>query len=108
MHVCRSVSKSIDYSNLKQNREHFQLQLKNRFSALEFHNLEEYNENLTEIIAQEAENAGGRQGRQPRNVISDKTKELIKRRKEMSMRSEEDRKICKDLQKEINKERRKR
>ena len=105
--MIRSVSKSIDCSNLKQNRENFQLQLKNRFSVLEFHNLKEYNENLTEIIAQEAENVGGRQGGQPRNVISDKTKELIKRRKEMSIQSEEDRKICKDLQKEINKERRK-
>ena len=101
-----SVNKNINYSNLKQNREKFQLQLRNRFSLLEVHNLEEYNENLTEIIAQEAENVGGHQRGQPRNEASDRTKELIKRRKEITMRSEEDRKICKDLQKEINKERR--
>ena len=57
--MIRSVNKKVNYNNLKQNTEKFQLQLKNRFSVLEIHNLEEYNENLAEIVAQEAKNVGG-------------------------------------------------
>ena len=74
----------VDTQMIGTKKNTFQLELKNRFTALEEHDdMDSLNKNLTEIIQQSAMSIAKQTKRQKKPKISSPTKALMKKRREM-------------------------
>lgn len=102
--LVKPVEKPDNKVVMKKEKE-FQLEIKNRFEALEKteKNIETTNEELTEIIMKAALEIGGREPRTENRKLSNKTRGLIQKRKELIIKTDRDRIEASELGKAINK-----
>jgi hypothetical protein len=105
----------VDYVKLHANKAEFQIQLRNRFSALDNHSddVNSYNRELTQIVVDTAYSiAGCKKQHQKVDKLTDSTRQLLKRRREMKPKLQPKDKIeyvelCKTIRKQMREEIRK-
>ncbi|XP_072033242.1 uncharacterized protein [Amphiura filiformis] len=84
--LLRPKHRKADLENLKTKKEEFQLELKNRFQTLqeqEDTDLDSWNDQLVDIIQESALKVAGRARKEKESKISDSTKQLLEKRRNM-------------------------
>ncbi|XP_072016969.1 uncharacterized protein [Amphiura filiformis] len=84
--LLRPKHRKADLENLKTKKEEFQLELKNRFQALqekEDTDLDNWNDQLLDIIEESALQVAGKARKEKESKISDSTKQLLEKRRYM-------------------------
>ena len=109
--LVKSKTPKIDYIALKARQELFQIELRNKFHELQVveDDVEDYNNNLIAIINEAAKSIAG--SRKPVKIdkISDSTKDMLRRRREMKQNGTKYGKIeyielCKTVRKKMREE----
>ena len=101
------LRKKINTPAVREKSEEFSLMIQNRFSQLSDEvgeDKEIMNENITTIIHESALEVGGRVPKRNQGKLSQNTKNLIKKRMELKMKSRRDEIELAELSKTINKE----
>ena len=73
----------LDTIILKENQQKFQLQLKNKFEALQCQNIDSWNEEITNIIQDSAIETAGKKKKEKSSKLSDDTKKLREKRRKL-------------------------
>ena len=101
--LVRSVKPNL--CKLKERTEEFSLAIQNRYSQLEEsdESIEEMNDNFTKIVIEESLRVAGKFGKNTRSKLSEETKDLLKKRRNMVVRTDRDKIEAAELSKTINK-----
>ena len=101
------LRKSFNTPLIRARSEEFSLKIQNKFSVLSEemeNNIDTFNENIIKITKETASEVGGKIQREEQGKLSQRTKDLIKKRKEMKVNTRRDEIELAELSKTINKQ----